>query len=106
MQGFQLTFFTQQDRKHEGKPLAHWLVEVARNMGIGGATLIAASEGFGQHRKLHSVHFFELTDQPMEVVMAVTAQECDALFARLQAEKVHLFYCKTPVEFGSIGEST
>lgn len=104
MQGFQLTFFTQQDHQHRGKPLAHWLVEEARAMGIGGATLVAASEGFGHHGRIHSAHFVELADQPLEVVMAVTEREADQLFTKLKAEKVKLFYTKTPVEFGTTGE--
>jgi len=104
MHGYQLTFFTQQDHRHHGKSLAHWLVEEARAMGIGGATLLAASEGFGHHRRIHSVRFIELTDQPLEVVMAVTAEEADRLFARLKAEKIKIFYSKTPVEFGTTSE--
>jgi uncharacterized protein len=103
MQGYQLTFFTQQDHRHHGKSLAHWLVEEARAMGISGATMFAASEGFGHHRRLHSTHFIELTDQPLEVVMAVTLEEADRLFARLKAEKIRIFYSKTPVEFGTTG---
>jgi PII-like signaling protein len=104
MRGFQLTFFTQQDHRHKGTPLAHWLIEESRAMGIGGATLVAASEGFGHHRRLHSAHFVELADQPVEVVMAVTEDEADRLFARLKAEKVKLFYTRTPVEFGTTGD--
>ena len=104
MRGFQLTFFTQQDHRHKGKPLAHWLIEEARAMGIGGATLVAASEGFGHHRRMHSAHFLELADQPVEVVMAVTEDEADRLFARLKAEKVKLFYTRSPVEFGTTGD--
>ncbi len=103
MQGYQLSFFTQQDRSHKGQPLAHWLVEEARRLGIGGATLIPASEGFGHHRRLHSAHFFELADQPLEVVMAVTAEEADRLLEHLRAEGVQVFYVKAPVEFGMLG---
>ena len=104
MQGFQLTFFTQQDHKHRGKPLAHWLVEEARAIGIGGATLVPATEGFGHHRRMHSAHFIELTDQPVEVIMAVTAEEATLLFEKLQAEKIKVFYTKMPIEFGTTGE--
>ena len=101
--GFQLTFFTQQDHRHHHKSLAHWLLEEARAMGIGGATLIAASEGFGHHRHLHRIHGINLSDQPLEVVMAVTAEEAERFFAKLEAEKIKVFYSKTPVEFGTIG---
>ena len=103
MQGFQLTFFTQQDHRHRGKTLAHWLVEEARALGIGGATLITASEGFGRHRRIHSAHFIELADSPVEVVMAMSVEEAVLLFARLESEKVELFYIKTPIEYGMTG---
>lgn len=104
MNGYQITFFTQQDKRHQGKPLADWLLHLAQEMGLRGATLIAGSEGFGHHGRIHSAHFFELADQPLEVLMAVTAEESDRLFERLRAEGVHLFYVKTPVEFGTLGE--
>lgn len=106
MQGYQLTFFTQQDRKHRGEPLAHWLVEQARAMGIGGATVLAASEGFGHAGRIHAARFLELADQPIEVVMAVTAEQADRLFEHLKAEGVRVFYSKTPVEFGTTGDET
>ena len=104
MRGFQLTFFTQQDRSHQGTPLAHWLVERARAMGVAGATLLAASEGFGHDRRIHAAHFLELADQPIEVVMAVTAEQAASLFELLEAEKVRIFYVKAPIEFGTTGE--
>ncbi len=103
MHGYQLTFFTQQKRMHRGKVLAHWLVEEARTLGIHGATLLGASEGFGHHGRIHSAHFFDLADQPVEVVMAVTHDECDRLFARLREEKVRIVYVKAAVEFGTLG---
>jgi len=103
MNGYQITFFTQQDRRHHGRPLADWLVRLAKEMDLHGATLIPASEGFGHHGRIHSAHFFELADQPLEVLMAVTADEAERLFERLKAEGVQLFYVKTPVEFGTLG---
>lgn len=104
MNGFQITFFTHQDSRHKGKPIGDWLVHLAQEMGLHGATLIAAGEGFGRGKRIHSAHFFELTDQPVEVMMAVTREEADRLFECLRAEDVHLFYVKSPVEFGKLGE--
>lgn len=86
-------------------PLGEWLVQAAQNLGIGGVTLIAATEGFGHDRKLHSAHFFELTDQPIEVTMVVNDQEVERMFAYLKQEGISVFYVKTPVEFGMTGES-
>jgi len=104
MNGYQITFFTQQDHRHKGKPIGDWLVHLAQELDLRGATLIPCGEGFGHHRRIHSAHFFELADQPQEVVMAVTEEEAQRLFERLQAEGVHLFYVKAPVEFGILGE--
>ena len=104
MNGYQITFFTQQDRRRHHKPLAEWLMFAARDLGVRGATVFAASEGYGQHRRIHSAHFFELADQPQEIVMAVTEEEATRLFDFLIKEGVHIFYVKTPVEFGVLGE--
>lgn len=101
MNGYQITFFTIQNRKHSGKPLADWLVQLAQEMGLHGVTVVAASEGYGHHRRIHAAHFFELADQPQEVVMIVTEQESARLFERLKSERVEIFYVKTPVEFGT-----
>ncbi len=103
MHGYQITFFTRQDRRHEGKPLGEWLIQVAKQLGLRGATVIPASEGFGKSGRIHAARFFELTDQPIEVLMTATKEQADVLFARLAAADLKLFYVKTPVEFGEIG---
>lgn len=103
MKGFQITFFTQQGRRHGNMPLAEWLLRTARELGLRGATLTGASEGFGQHGRIHSVHFFELADQPQEVTVAATEDETARLFDRLKHEGVQVFYVKSAVEFGVLG---
>jgi PII-like signaling protein len=105
MQGYQLTFFTTHDRRHAGLPLGEWLLQEARKLGVAGATLLAASEGFGHDRKLHSAHFIELADQPVEVTMALGEADAERFFQRLRDERVRVFYVKAPIEFGVTGES-
>ncbi|MBS1198168.1 MAG: hypothetical protein H6R18_1953 [Proteobacteria bacterium] len=102
--GYQITFFTHQDRRHKGKSVGDWLVQLAKEMGLRGATLILGGEGFGHRGRIHSAHFFELADQPIEVTMAVKQEEADRLFDRLKSEGIHLFYVKSAVQFGVIGE--
>jgi len=104
MKGYQITFFTQQDRRQHGKPMADWLLHLANELGLRGATVTVGSEGVGQHHRIHSARFFELADQPVSVVMAVSNEEAERLFARLRSEGAQLFYVKTPVEFGMIGD--
>jgi uncharacterized protein len=103
MNGYQITFFTRQDRRHKGKQMGEWLVGLVKELGFRGASLHAGGESFARGGRVHSAHFFELADQPVEVLIAVTSEEADRLFARLKAEGVHLFYVKTPVEFGILG---
>jgi len=103
MQGFQVTFFTTQDRRQANKPMAEWLLDLAKGLKIHGATSIVGSEGFGHHHRLHSRRFFELAEQPIEVTMAVSAEEIQQLFACLREAQVQLFYVVSAVEFGTTG---
>lgn len=104
MNGFQVTFFTQQDRRHQGKPVVDWLVSVCEQMQLRGITVVPASLGIGHDHHIHSAHFFELADQPVLVIMVLTGEECDRLFTRLEAESMRIRYTKAPVEFGTIGQ--
>jgi len=101
MQGVLLNFYTEQNRKHHGRPLAEWLLDEARRLGVAGATLLHAAEGFGRAGRLHAAHFFELADQPVEVSMAVSPEVADRFMARLREEGISVFYVRIPVEFGS-----
>jgi uncharacterized protein len=106
MNGYQVTFFTQQDRRNHGLPLADWLLKAAQGLGISGGTVLAASEGLGHDRRLHSAHFFELADQPVEVTFALSEAEITELFALLAKENIRLFYTKVPVEYGVVGTAS
>ena len=104
MQGFQLEFFMEHNKRYGHEALWKWLLETARKHGIRGATAFMGSMGYGHHRRIHSAQFFELADQPVEVTMIVTEEEAEKLFALLHEEKVHMFYVKLPVEFGTLEE--
>ena len=104
MKGFQLEFFLLQNQRRGHQTLWEWLLETARAQGIRGATVFSGTVGFGHRHRLHSAHFFELADQPVEVTMVVTEEEAERLFALLMQEKVNAFYVKVPVEFGTLGE--
>jgi PII-like signaling protein len=103
MKGFQVTFFSQQGRRLGHKPVHDWLMDICKSLGIKGVTTVAGVEGVGRGGKVHSAHFFELADQPLEITMALSEEQCMALFARLRQENADLFYVKTPVEFGVVG---
>ncbi|HJV85203.1 MAG TPA: DUF190 domain-containing protein [Noviherbaspirillum sp.] len=104
MSGYQLEFFMEQNKRHGHQTMWEWLLDVARSHGIRGATVFMGAMGFGHDRRIHSAHFFELADQPVEVTMVVSDEEAERLFTLLRQEKVHMFYVKLPVEFGMLGE--
>jgi PII-like signaling protein len=105
MQGYQLEFFMEQNKRHHHQALYEWLMDLARLNGISGATVFMGSMGFGHHSLMHSAHFFELADQPVLVTMVVKEEEANELFEQIEKENVHMFYVKMPVEFGSLGQS-
>jgi PII-like signaling protein len=103
MNGYTVTFITEEGKRHKGKTVHRWLLDVAKSLGIQGVTTVAGVQGMGRHGKLHSAHFIELADQPIEIMMAVSQEQCDKLFALLEEEQANLFYVKTPVEYGFVG---
>lgn len=60
----------------------------------------------GRGGRRHSARFIDLTDRPVTVVMAVTAEQMEALFARIREVDAQLFYVKVPAEFGSLGRES
>lgn len=104
MTGYQINFYTLQNRKYQNQPIAEWLLEKSQLMGIRGATVIHADESFGSDRRIHATRFFELAEQPVLVIMVVTEQESQTLFDLIRSAGIKVFYTKTPVEFGVIGE--
>lgn len=106
MKGFQVTFFTMQDRHHGRTQMHEWLMQQANACGIRGSTALGAAEGIDHTGRWHSAHFFELADQPIEVTMAMTEEQATTLFEMLEQDKVNVFYVKAPVEFGTIGSTS
>ena len=87
-----------------GQTLTPAVVEIiGRSIGSelrerGGNTICIGRDG-----RLHSAHFFELSDQPIEVTLVVTEDEWNRLAQALTAAQANVFFTKTPVEFGVLG---
>lgn len=100
--GYQLTFFTIQSRRHNGMPIVDWLESIAHQADISGVTVTTASKGLGHDGTWHSASFFELSDQPIEIMIIADEQSCLNLFALLEVESPKIFYTKTAIEYGTI----
>jgi PII-like signaling protein len=103
MKGYQISLITGQDRRIGGKPATEWLIQLAKEIGIAGVTTFAGVESFGGDGRRHSAHFFELVDQPVEIMMAMTEAQAATLLEKINAAQTRLFYIKTPIEYGEIG---
>ncbi|MGF6530913.1 MULTISPECIES: DUF190 domain-containing protein [Paraburkholderia] len=102
MNGYQLTFYTEKNRKHGHQTVCEWLLHQVRELGICGATVISCSEGIGHAGARHAAHVLRLTDQPLQIILAVTEEEAGKLLDLVRAERVHVFYVRFPVEFDII----
>lgn len=99
-----LRLFTEEDHKHQGRLVYEWLLESARELGIAGGSAFRAIAGYGHDGRMHEESFFELGGKlPVEVMFAASAEQADALLARVAAEGLRLFYIRTAAETGTTG---
>ncbi|ENW79091.1 hypothetical protein F909_03416 [Acinetobacter sp. ANC 3929] len=103
MNGFLITFYTAQNRNYQGQPISEWLLAVAKQMNLRGATVLAGLGGVDHHGLFHSASFFELADRPVQIQFAVTDEQATELMNYLNDKEISLFYVKTPIEFGVVG---
>jgi PII-like signaling protein len=104
MNGYQLTFYTEQNRKCDHLTVCEWLLQEVHKRGIRGATVINAAEGIGHAGVHHSAHILKLADQPVQVILVVTGHEADEILEVVRAQNVHVFYTRAPIEFGLLGD--
>jgi uncharacterized protein len=103
MKGSLLKFYLEENKTYKGKQLYDWLIETAQSLGLKGVTVNSSVQSFDRQGHLHSAHFFELADRPIQVEFVLdTAQEI-LFFSSISQENISLFYTKTAIEFGSVG---
>ncbi len=100
MNGFQLVFYTEENRKQGGKPLGQWILEKAKSLGAPGGSLSTCAEGFGHDGKMHSAGFVELADRPVLVSVIASDETCEALMKALDEDSVEVFYTRFATTFG------
>ncbi len=73
-----LRIFIGEDDKHEGIPLYEWIVKMARESGLAGATVLRGLEGFGAHSRLHTTKILRLsTDLPIVIEILDTPEKIE-----------------------------
>jgi hypothetical protein len=83
-EGKLLRIFIGESDKHGRKPLYQAIVEMLREEGLAGATVLRGIEGFGANSHLHTARILRLSeDLPVVIEVADTAERIEAIMPRL-----------------------
>jgi PII-like signaling protein len=102
--GSQLTLYANRSLKKGHQSAVDWILDTAKAVGVRGATVMEGCEGVDVQGHLHAARFFELADEPAIVVIVADDPHIDALLAALEQGRVKLFYTRTALQFGHIGD--
>jgi uncharacterized protein len=76
--------FIGESDKHGRKPLYQAIVEMLREEGMAGATVLRGIEGFGATSRLHTARILRLSeDLPIVIEVADTAERIEAIMPKL-----------------------
>jgi PII-like signaling protein len=83
-EGKLLRIFIGESDKHGRKPLYQAIVEMLRQEGMAGATVLRGVEGFGATSHLHTARILRLSeDLPIVIEVADTAERIEAIMPRI-----------------------
>lgn len=83
-EGKLLRIFIGESDKHGHKPLYQAIVEMLREEGLAGTTVLRGIEGFGAHSRLHTSRILRLSeDLPIVIEVVDRAERIDAVLPRL-----------------------
>lgn len=104
--GYEVIFIVPESRRHDGKRVCDWVVETAKSLGIDRMTQRGDVEGTGADGKLHSAHFFDLADQPIELMYAVDEAMAERFVTAVEATGAPVFCLCRPVHFGQLNDKS
>ncbi|HZW59625.1 MAG TPA: DUF190 domain-containing protein [Woeseiaceae bacterium] len=83
-QGKLLRIFVGENDKHDGMPLYEWIVRLARERGLAGATVLRGLEGYGAHSRLHTAKILRLSsDLPIVIEIVDTEDKIEAFLPQI-----------------------
>jgi PII-like signaling protein len=83
-EGKLLRIFIGESDKHGRKPLYQAIVEMLREEGMAGATVLRGVEGFGANSHLHTARILRLSeDLPIVIEVADTAERIESIMPKL-----------------------
>jgi PII-like signaling protein len=83
-EGKLLRIFIGESDRHGRKPLYQAIVEMLREEGMAGATVLRGVEGFGANSHLHTARILRLSeDLPIVIEVADTAEKIETIMPKL-----------------------
>jgi hypothetical protein len=81
-----MRIFVGETKRHGTRPLYEALVELFRQEGFAGATVLKGVAGFGAHRVYHTQKLIDLSaDLPMVIEVVESREKIDAVMPRVDA---------------------
>lgn len=103
MTGFELIFIAPRGRKYAGQPVLDAVADLAKSLGITGVTRRDDIKGTGAHGHTHSAHFFELTEEPQELMFVLDNDVADKLIQTVEAAEIPVFCIRRSVDYWQFG---
>jgi PII-like signaling protein len=80
-----VTIYLNSSDQYHGRPLYAAVVELCREKGIAGATVIRCDEGYGASRQIHTTRLLELSeDLPIRIEVIDLKERIDTLLPDLE----------------------
>lgn len=105
MKGTEVIFIAPRSRRHQGRPVLDAVAELARHQGIRRFTRRLDAEGAGASGHRHSAHFFELTDEPEELMFVLDANAAETLIAAVADAGLPVFCIRRAIDYWQFGDS-
>ncbi len=104
-EGCLLRVFVGESDRHEGMPLYEWIIQMARDHGIAGATALRGMAGYGVHHRIHTTKVLRLTTElPVIVEIVDTVENLKRFLPVLEAVIHEGIATLEHVEIRSFGE--
>lgn len=85
-EGKLVRIFVGEDDRAEDRPLYETILLTAREMGLGGCTVLRGIAGFGATSVVHTAHVLRLSaDLPIVIEVVESAERLDPFIERIQA---------------------
>lgn len=105
MKGFELIFIAARSRRHNGRPVLDEVARLAGTLDIRRMTRRYDVSGVGADGHSHSAHFFELTDEPEELMFVLDGDKADRLLRAVEEAEPHVFCLRRPIDYWQFGAS-